>query len=173
AVAWQVDEQRRGDLVPVPRVVPVVLVMRAQLAGVHLERDDGARVQVVTGPRVARPRAGVAGAPVREPELRVVAAGDPHRCAAGLPRIAGPRVVAGLAWARDRVRLPHLVAGLGVERGHEAANAALAARHAYHDLAARRERGHRHVVAGVVVGDGFVPHDGTGPRIQRDDPGVG
>ena len=161
------------DLVPVPRVVPVILVIALQRARLDVERDDGVRVEVVAGARVAGPWARVAGAPVREPELRIEAARHPDGRAAGAPRVAGPGVVAGLAGRGDRVGFPDLLAGVRVERDDEAANAALAARDADHDAAARGERRNRHVVAVVVVLDGLVPDDGARFRVERDDARVG
>ena len=173
AVARQVDQQGRRYLVPVPRVVPVILVMGLQRARLDVERDDGVRVKVVPGARVAGPRARIARAPIGESELGIEAARDPHRRATRAPRVAGPGVVAGLAGRRHRVALPDLLARLGIERDDEAANAALAARDADHDAAACRERRDRHVVAVVVILDGLVPDDGAALRIERDDARVG
>ena len=169
AVALHVDQQRRRDLVPVPRAVPVVLVIAAQLAGLDVERDDGVRIEVVAGAHVARPRPGIAGAPERQAEPGVVAAGDPHRRAAGLPRVLRPRVVTELAGARNRIRLPDLVARVRVERDDEAADAALAARHTDHDPPLRGERRERHVVAAVVVLDRALPCHLAGRGVERDD----
>ena len=167
-------EQRRRDLVPVPRVVPVILVIGLQRAGLDVERDDRVRVEVVAG--ASRRRSTGPGLPVPQyvsPSFGIEAARDPDRRAARAPRVAGPGVVAGLAGRGDRVGLPDLLAGLRVERDDEAANAALAARDADHDAAARGERRDRHVVAVVVVLDGLVPDDGARFRIERDDARVG
>ena len=151
----------------------MILVVALQRARLDVERDDGVRVQVVAGACVAGPWAGIAGAPVREPELRIEAAGHPHGRAAGAPRIAGPRVAAGLAGRGDRVGFPDLLAGVRVERDDEAANAALAARDADHDAAARGQRRNRHVVAVVVVLDGLVPDDLARLGVERHDARVG
>src|SRR5207247_1877491 len=156
-VLRKVDQQRRRDLVPVPRVVPVVLVMAPDLAGVGVERDDGRRVEVVAGMHVAGPWPRVAGPPEREIELRIVVRGEPDRDAAGLPRVAFPRVVTRLARSRDRVGLPGLLAVARVEGGDVAADAELAARGPDHDLALRDERGQREVVAVLVIVDRRVP----------------
>src|SRR4051795_5318682 len=100
AVALYVDQERRRHLVPVPRVVPVILVVAAQLAGLDVEREHGARVEVVARSPVAGPRPGIPGAPVRETERRIEAARDPNRRAARLPRVARPGFVTGLAGPR-------------------------------------------------------------------------
>src|SRR5206468_12849369 len=130
------------DLVPVPRVVPVILVMAANLAGVEVERDDRAGVEVVARVHVAGPRGGVAGAPVRQVELRIVVPRDPHRPAAGLPRVAAPGLAAWLAGGGNRVGPPDLLAGLGVERGDERADAELTARRPDEDFALRHQGRH-------------------------------
>src|SRR2546430_785258 len=49
AVAPVVDENRRRDLVPVPRVVLVILEVAFERAGCDVERDDRRYVKVVPG----------------------------------------------------------------------------------------------------------------------------
>src|SRR5690606_39858697 len=110
---------------------------------VGIERDHRVRVQVVARASVAGPRAGIAGAPVRDVELGIVRAREPRGRAASAPRVAGPRLVTGLAGPRNRVRLPRLFAGLGGVGHDEAADAALAAGHADANLAAYRTGGRR------------------------------
>ena len=51
AVALQVDEHRRIDLVPIPGIVLVVLVIGRDLAGVGIEREHGAGIEIVAGMR--------------------------------------------------------------------------------------------------------------------------
>ena len=167
-VARDVDQQRGRDLVPVPRAVPVILVVALQFAGVGVEGDDRVGVQVVAGALVADPGAGVAGPPVGEVELGVERAGDPDGGAAGAPRVARPRLVAGLAGAGDGVRPPHLLARLGVVGGHEPPDAPFAARRADEHLAVGDEGRHGHVVARAVVGDGRLPDEFAGHRVERD-----
>ena len=102
----------------------------------------------------------------------IVVAGDPHRAAAGLPLVAlRPRLAAGLAGRGHRVRPPHLLAGVGIERRDEAANAELAAGRADHHLAVGDQRRERHVVAGLVVGDLRRPDFLAGLRVERDEHG--
>ena len=129
----------------------MILEVALDRARGDVERDRRRRVEVVAGALVAHPRAAVAGAPEREVGLGIVGAGDPHRTAAGLPLVAlRPRLAARFARRRHGVRPPRLLAGLGVKRRDEAANAHLAARCADHDLAVGDERRHRHVVPVLV-----------------------
>src|SRR2546427_1485629 len=66
SVAPDVDQEWRRDLVPVPRIVPVVLVVSLDLAGIRVKGDDGARVEIVAGVHVARPGRRIAGPPRSE-----------------------------------------------------------------------------------------------------------
>ena len=128
--AAPVDVGEHGHLrrVVVELVVRRELVIPLQLAGIGVERDDAVAVQVVAEPHAAVPiRRGVAGAPEREIRLGIVGGRVPDRGAALAPRVAGPRVVAGLAWRRDRVEAPSLLARLRVERGDVAADPHVAA----------------------------------------------
>src|SRR4030095_5048368 len=135
SVLREIDQERCGDLVPVPRIVPVVLVIAADLARVHVEREHGGGVEIVAGPHVAHPRRAVAGSPVAQIELGLVVRGETDRHAAGLPGIGGPRIRAGLAGTGDRIRLPGGLAVGDVEGRDVAADAELAARGADHHLA--------------------------------------
>ncbi len=166
AGALEVDQQRRRDLVPVPRIVPVVLVVAAHLAGFHIQRDHRGGVQIVAGAHVAGPRAAIAGAPVGQLGGGVEGAGDPHRHAAGLPGITRPGFAAGFPRRGDRVRLPRRFAAGRVERRHEAANAELAAGNPDHDLAFGRQRREGHVVAAPVVLHFGFPHDVSRRGVQ-------
>ena len=78
-----------------------------------------------------------------------------------------PRFASGLAGRRDRIRLPKLLAGLGIERGKEAAHAHLPARGAQQHLAIDDERRQRHVVALLVVVDFRGPDLLAGLGVER------
>src|SRR6185312_999344 len=105
----------------------MVLMVSLDLPGVGINRNGRAGVEIVARVQVARPGRRIAHTPVRQVALRVVSPGDPHRAAAGLPGIGVPSLAPGLIGARDRVGLPELLAGIGVERGNEGANAELTA----------------------------------------------
>src|SRR5207244_1775286 len=149
-VVWQ----RLRHLVPVPRIVPVILGMAADLAGVDVERDHRRGVEVVARVHVAGPWRGIAGAPETQVELRVVVCREPYRDSARLPRVGLPRLVTRLARAWNRVGLPHRLAIVSVEGGDVSPDAELAARRADHHLALGDERRQREVVAILVVVDG-------------------
>jgi len=85
SAAVEIKEQWRRDLVPVPRVVPVVLVVGDDASGCNVEGEHGVRVEIVARANIAEPWPGVACPPIGEAELRVVGAGDPDRNATGLP----------------------------------------------------------------------------------------
>src|SRR5207247_3091317 len=133
SAALDVHQDRSRHLVPVPRVVPVVLVKRAQLACVGVQRDHRGRVEIVAGALIAHPLRPVAGAPVREIELGIEAARDPDGRATRLPRIALPGLGARLARRRYRERLPGRGARAGLQRLDETADPELTARDADHD----------------------------------------
>ena len=122
------------------------LIVPAQLAGLHVEREQRRGVEVVAFARgAAEHRHGVAGVDVDEPEIDIDRRRVPHAGAALLPdlsvlRVARrrPRLVSRFARTGNRGELPQQLAGLGVER---------------HDLAAKRpvavgEAGEEHA-AGV------------------------
>src|SRR2546426_6761025 len=154
-----VEDERRVRLVPVPRLVPLVLEVALHLTRVGLDGDGGRGVKVVPRALIPEPGRSVPGAPVREAELRVIGPRQPDGAATTLPGVPGPGVVARLAGARHRVRLPRGLAALSVKGLHEAPDTELAAGHADHDLALRHERGERHVVASVVILDLLFPGD--------------
>src|SRR5438874_1372045 len=68
AAPLNVHQDRRRHLVPVPGVVPVVLVMRAQLAAVRVQRDDRGGIEIVPGALIAHPLGRVSRAPVSQVE---------------------------------------------------------------------------------------------------------
>src|SRR5262249_30201903 len=125
--ALDVDQDRRRDLVPVPRVVPVILVVPAQLAGIDVQAHHRGRVEVVAGSLIANPLRRVASAPVCDVERGVVRAGDPRRHTARLPSVALPGLPSGLTRSRDRERLPRETTGTSVEGLDEAPDAEFAA----------------------------------------------
>ncbi len=145
------------------------------LAGRGVEGDCRRREQIITRPLIAHPRPAIAGAPESEVGFRIVAAGDPHRAAAGLPLVAvGPGLAARLAGGWDGVGLPDRLSGLGIERRDKPTNAELSARDAHHHLAVGDERRQRHVIPIVVVLDLRTPKllaglgvDGHEHRIGR------
>src|SRR6185295_17044104 len=113
---------------------------------------------------------GIAGAEVYEVRLGVVRAAVPHAGAAGLPRIAGPRVVPFFTRPRNRVEAPQFLAVLRVERRNVAADAEIAAGHADDHLVLHDQR---RVRDGVLVGDRLaelrgldVPLDPAGLRVD-------
>src|SRR5213594_3247231 len=169
AVALDVHQQRRRHLVPVPGIIPVVLVIRADLARVGVEREHRGRIEVVARALIAHPLRTVAGAPVGEIQLGIVVAGDPDRRPARLPRIALPRLRAGLARRRDREGLPRRLAAARVQRLDEAADAQLTAGDTDHDLPPRDQGRQGHVVATLVVLDRLVPHHLARLGVERDD----
>ena len=171
-VPLHIDEHGRGDFVPVPRIVPVVLVVRLHGARVGIERDHRTRVEVVAGVEVARPRTRVANAPERQVELRVVRALNPDRPAAVLPVVPSPGLGPWLARRRDRIGPPQRLTGLCVEGLDEAPDGELAARRPHHDLASHDQRRQRAVVPLVVIVHGLVPDDLARFRVEGDQVGV-
>src|SRR5262249_22474611 len=130
--------------------------------------------EVVAGPigRVVF-RRGIAGAPIGDVGVGIVGAGDIERAAAGPPGVVLvlPGLVAGLAGAGDRERLPFDVAGLRIERRDPVAHAAVAAGGADDDLVLERERRRVEIDVGLIV-ELFVPDDLAGVAVGRDDAGV-
>src|SRR5690606_36836186 len=142
------------------------LVPPLELAGVDVEHDDGVAVEVVAEPDAAVPvRCGIAGAPEREIRHRVVGPGVPHRGPAGLPRIAGRRLVARLAGPWDRIEAPHLLAGLRVERGDVCADAHVAAGRADDHLVLDDVWRHRDREALGRLRDLRLPYELAAPRV--------
>src|SRR5690606_27010718 len=124
-----------------------VRVMPDELARTRVERDRGARIQgdVERLHAAARrhPRLRLRRAPVRDAELRIVAARDPRLAARAIQvRQIAPRVAARLAAARDRLEFPELLAGRRIVAADEALAlfVRLAAAHAFDDDAVGRER---------------------------------
>src|SRR6516165_4480643 len=95
----------------------MILEMTFDFAGRGIKGDGRRREQIIAWPLITHPRPAIAGAPESEVRFRIVAAGYPHRAAAGLPLVAvGPGLAARLAGGRDGVGLPDRLSGLGIER---------------------------------------------------------
>src|SRR5690606_40746135 len=90
AAPVQVEQDRRAGRGEVPDVVGEVLEVPTQLAGLAVESDDGAGVQVVAGPDAAV-EAGrrVADAEVQGPGGGVVGGGHPDGAARSDARCVG------------------------------------------------------------------------------------
>src|SRR4051812_43828845 len=134
--------------------------MALDRAGVDVERDHRAGVEIVAGALIAEPRRGIAGTPEREVGFGIVGAGDPDCAAAALVVIAArrPGLAAGLAGRGNGVGLPQRFTGLGIHSGNEAAHAKFAARCAEDHLTVDDEWRERHVVRLPVVVDVYSPN---------------
>ena len=119
------------------------LVPPAERSTVDVERDERIGEEVVAR-AAARPRVGIPDAEVDEPAVRIDRRRRPHRRAAVLPLVAGPRTAAEVAVAGAGVEAPQLRARRRVECRHRAAHAHLAARYADDHLVVEVERRERH-----------------------------
>ena len=188
AAAVHVEGHELVDAVEVPAVVRGVLVVPDDLAGLDVDGDGRARVQVVALTDVAVPRRRVAGAEVGQAGLGVVGAAQPGSRAAGLPQVARPglvgragdtvlglvaRLVVGVAHvAFDHRADPDQRAGLGIAGLDAAHHAEFAAGHAGQHQAASDQGSGRVAVAVLVVVDLLAPDDFTGVLVQGDQLGV-
>ncbi len=123
--------------------------------------------------RLAGPWRGVTDAPVDRLGVLVVIAGHPGGAAAGLPVVALPGIVTGLALAGDGEGAPQLLAVLGIVCGDVTAHAEFTAGAADDDLALDDQRHQGHVLALLVVLHLGVPHHLAGLGVERDDMVVG
>src|SRR5882672_609401 len=114
AIPLQVDQHGCVHLVPIPGIVLMVLVECLYLAGVRIEPEHRACVEIIAGVSVARPRCGVADAPIDCLEVWIVGTRHPGRSAARFPVVASPGVVARLALAGDGEGPPQLLARVGI-----------------------------------------------------------
>ena len=172
AVPFVVDQDRRGDFIPVPRAVRVVLVVTPDLAAVDVNSDGRSRVEIVPRALIAHPWPAVAGSPVGQICLRVIVAGNPDRRPSGPPLVpVRPGFATRFSGGRYRVSPPQFFADFRIESCDEAANPALASRRPDHDLAVGNQRRQRRVVAGAVVGERVRPDLLAGPRIESDENG--
>ena len=153
----------------------MILEVTLDLPGRDVEGDHRGRVEIVARSLVPEPGRSVARAPEGEIGLGIVGAGDPDGAAAALVMVAArrPGLAAGLARLWHGVGLPELLAGPGIDRGHEAAHTQFAARCAEDHLAVDDQRRHRHVVGLLVVvnlrGPGFL----SGLDVERDQHAIG
>ena len=170
--SFEVYEEGSVGLVPVPRAVPVILIVTLQFAGVGVECKGRVGVEVVAGACVPEPGASVAHSPIGEVERRIVVTGHPDRSTAGAPRLARPCRASGLARGWNRVPFPDLVAGPRIERRYEPADAVFATGSADDDLAVHRQRRQGDVVGAPVVGDAPVPDHLARRRLQGHHTGV-
>src|SRR4029077_5768592 len=117
AAARDGDETGLGRGIAVPDVVPHGLEEPGPLPGGRVERDQGVRVQVVTGTVGAvEVRGGGSRGRVEDPARFVQGHSRPVvGAAAVLPGVAGPRLVARLARMRDGVEGPAPLARADVE----------------------------------------------------------
>ncbi len=161
--AAAVDEHALEHDVEIERLARRVLVVPRELARLYVERDGRARVQpgVESGHAAARRHPGLClrGAPVREPELGIIAAGDPG-FAAGAIQIGqiAPGVAAGPIARRDRGESPLLLARARVVGTDEALLllVRLACAHAFDHEPVRDQRA---AAACVTVRHLHVPRD--------------
>jgi len=142
------------------------------LAGLRLQRQHRAGVEIVAGPHRRVERAGVADTPIDRVQVRVVRAGDPGRSTAQFPGVALPGIAAGLVRRGDRVGAPQMLAGLRVPAVDEAAGAEFRPRDAGQDDAVGDQRRHRHRVALLDVGRLLTPQLLARLGVERDHIGV-
>ena len=146
--------------------------MPFDLAGLRLEREHRAGVEVVAGAHRRVERAGIADAPIDRVQLRIVGAGDPGRSAAELPGVALPGVAAGLFGTGDRMGPPQMLAGRRIPSIDEAAGAEFGAGDAGQHHAVGDQRRHRHRVAFLDVGRLLAPELLAGLGVERNDMGI-
>ncbi len=179
-LAAHVDEHALVHLVEIERFTGRMLVVPLQGAAVGIERERAARVQPAVERRIAaagrHPRLRLRHAPIRDVELRIVAARDPG-IAAGAEGVAhvAPGVAARPVAGGHRVEAPELVPILRVVGADEALLLAVAraVAQALHDLAADHERAARGAeIPFRAIADDRLPNDLTGAGVQRHEPCV-
>src|SRR5262245_2575903 len=166
AVAIQYETLAEARVV-VPVVVRDLLVVPLELAVVRVEGEHRRRVEVVTGPRTAPIiiRRGVCRAPVDEVQRRIVGAGHPAAAAAELPGVTAPALRIFL----DRVELPHLVSGGGLEAEDLSLDRQLARRLSDDDLVLDGQRRAGEVAAALLrLEDLLLPDDLSSLLVERD-----
>ena len=168
----RVVQHRRDREIRFPDVVAERLVMPAQLPGLHVQRNDGAEIEVVAGAHFAAMlRHAVSGDEVDQAEIRIGGAHQPDRAAAGLPRIValGPRLVARLSRTGNDVELPDLTSGLRVERDRLAPEAAVGVEADEHEPGRVGRRAHRGLPTdGGRIADVLAPGELAGFLLERD-----
>ena len=174
----EVAEHRDLRRIPVVNVVRGELVMPLEHAGVGIERQERAGVQIVALSIVAIViRIRVAGAVVDEVQRRVQALPRRARALARGPDgastpehrfDAGPSLAPPLARPGNGVEPPSAGPGLGVVGIDETAAGEIAARHTDDHLVLDDERGQRDGVAVFGFLDRGVPDHVAGLAIERD-----
>src|SRR6516164_3571132 len=165
-----VDEHRRLRGIPIVRVVWRGLVVPGHLAGIDVDRNDGARVEIVARPagpvRVCRSR--IAGPKDVEACFRIVDARQPWMASAVPGGIeALPRLEPGIAGShRHRVERPLEVSTLRIERLQEPRRIEIVARADDHMIAhSDRRRGEKVLLS--EAGNLLVPPFRASARVDR------
>src|SRR5699024_6187364 len=111
SIPFYVNEHRCRYFIPVPGVVRLILEMGNKFAGLDIDNNGRGCVQVISWAS-SRPKPGttVTGTPVAQSGITVIRTCDPNGCAASLPRVPGPCIVAFFSRARYRVGFPDTVA---------------------------------------------------------------
>src|SRR5213080_2702211 len=103
--------------VVVELVVRRELIVPLQLAGIGVESDHGAAVEIVAIAFVAVPVwSRISNTPIGEIQIRIVGTRDPNRGAAMFPRVSvrRPGLVSGFSGTRDGVKAPNFFPSFGV-----------------------------------------------------------
>ena len=178
-----VDSGVEGDelvhAVEVPAVMRGGLIVPLDDAGVGIDRQRAAGIEVVAGAHVAVPGAGVAGAHEDQVAVGVIGTAEPCRAATRFPHIAGPAGVqlaghaVGLAVQRADVAFdgraaPYQLAGVDVEGLDLTDDTEFTAGVAVdHQILYDHRRGSGRN-AGLIVADHLVPDHLAGVAVQRD-----
>src|SRR5438876_11816375 len=111
--------------------------MPLQFAGVGVQCDDGAAIEIVACAIVAiAVGTWISDAPVSQIEVGIIRARHPYGSASVLPCfvICRPRLVTGFAGTGNRIEPPGFFSGLCVVCGDEPTNPIFTARRAYRDF---------------------------------------
>ena len=146
--------------------------MPLDLAGLRVEREHRAGIEIVAGAHGRVERSRIADAPIDRVQLRIIRAGDPGRSAAQLPGVALPGIAAGLIGTGDRIGAPQMLAGRRIPSVDETAGTELGAGDAGQDDAVRDQRRHRHRIALLDVGRLLSPKLLACRGIERDHVGI-
>ena len=139
------------------------------LSRIRIQRDHGFGVEVIAFAHVAiEIGRWIAGSPVNQVELGIVAAGQPGVAAGRLPGIAGPGFRAGLAGFGDHVPSPEPLAGGGVISVQPAVQPVVARSDSDNDLVSQRQGRDRAPVAVFRLGHFGFPEQIPGARVERD-----
>ena len=154
--------RKHGNLggVVVELVVRRELVVPLQLAGIGVERDHGAAVQIVAIAFVAVPVwSWISNTPIGEIQIRIVGTRDPNRGAAMFPRVSvrRPGLVSGFTGTRNGVEAPNFLPGFGIVGGEKAADAVFAAGSSHNDFVFHDEWSQRHRITGLRLCNSDVP----------------